>query len=389
MAKAYETVWDKQVPGLGIRKNKRGSSSWVFKYRHSGRQVWVTLGPADLLAAPEARAQAKKIRWEAKQGHTPMPSPRAESITVETLVKRFLDFCDEHMQLKSTEKYRSLARNHIIPMLGNRKVKDIRKSDIRKIHAQVGQKHRRAANMILEMVSSMWNRAIKQDWIPATAINPALGIERFPAVKRERWLTIDEMNRLAQALNTLEPFERAYFWLLILTGCRKSELAQLKWSQVDLENGSFYIRETKNGTPHWSPLAPQAVALLKALPRVNDFVFPGRKKNDHWQRPDKAWLRVRKSAGLDDVKLHDLRHTHGSWLAQQGNDLKLVGLSLNHRALQSTNRYVHFAKEALRTPLEQLASSLPIEPSSPPNSPPSVVIPFAKRTRTAAVTKEE
>lgn len=352
------TKWDQLVPGLGIKRNKRGSV-WVLKYRFAGRQVWTTLGDIEMLTREEARALARVRKWAAKNGEAPPPKRRSSSL-------RVVDFCKIYLerhakpQKKSWHKDQSRIRLYIAPLLGHLRLTDVDKRLIATIHQDIGSTKPYAANRVLEQLQTMFNLAAEWGYMPENLKNPAAGIRAFPETKRTRWLTSEEMSRLAAVLGSLPGGYSTYFWLLLLTGCRRSEMATLRWSHVDLEAGFIHFPKTKSGKPHTLPLSSAAMALLCALPARNAYVFPGRKKDDHWKRPDKVWQKIRRAANIPDVRLHDLRHTAASWLVQQKHSLETVRALLNHSTLHTTQRYTHLGNEHLREALEDYSKTLPV-----------------------------
>ncbi len=348
--------WDKSVPGLGIRRNQKGLV-WILKYRSSGKQLLVTLGPVDLISVDEARALAQRLKWEAKQGNGPQPKPRLLKKTVAELCSEYLERYARPRK-KSWYKDEERIRGHIIPALGKHQVRDVTQADIANLHSKIGAKTPTTANRTLENLHKMFKLAVQWGYLPAGSINPAKGIERFPEVTKTRSMNKKELSRAIQAIDRDLPLNRRiYFWLLLITGARKTEILTLKWSDVDLDNGFVNIGITKNGEPHTLPLPANTLQMLRGLPRDSEWVFTGR-KGQHWKRPDKIWWEIRDRIDLRDVSLHTFRHTCASLLLQKNYPLKVVGEVLNHRSLTATNRYAHLEKEHLRNVLEDHAINL-------------------------------
>jgi integrase len=193
-------------------------------------------------------------------------------------------------------------------------------------------------------------------FVPEDHHNPAQGIDDYREHKRDRWVTPEELPRLAQAINE-EPNESARnaLWLCLLTGARKSELLTARWDWIDWTRGELRLADTKAGRVHHLPLSAPALALLREIPRVegNPFILPGKVPEAHLVNVSKPWGRVRAAAGVDDVRLHDLRRTVGSWLAQAGNSLHLIGRVLNHSKQSTTAVYARFGEDSVRAALEQ------------------------------------
>jgi integrase len=198
-------------------------------------------------------------------------------------------------------------------------------------------------------------------FVPENATNPARGIDKFKEHKRDRWVTPEELPRLAAAI-TQDPnlYVRAAVWLYLLTGVRKTELLKARWEDVNFVRCELRLLETKAGRTHYIPLSPPALALLRALPRQegNPYLLPGAKSGHHLVNIAKSWRRVRKVAGVEDVRLHDLRRTVGSWLAQAGNSLPLIGRVLNHTDPKTTAVYARLGDDPARKALADHAQRI-------------------------------
>lgn len=169
------------------------------------------------------------------------------------------------------------------------------------------------------------------------------------------------MPRLAEAIDNEENlYARKAIWLYLLTGLRKTELLQARWSDIDWNLQEITIPATKNGRPHHLPLSSEAMALLRDMPQQQDnpYLFPGRDGGKNLVNIDKAWRRIRDEAGVPDVRLHDLRRTVGSWLAQSGNSLHLIGRVLNHRTPSTTQIYARFGNDQVRDALESYGQNI-------------------------------
>ena len=181
----------------------------------------------------------------------------------------------------------------------------------------------------------------------------------------ERFLTPEELYRLGQALDTA-PAERlasvhasAALRLLVLTGCRRNEILGLRWEDVDFESGEMRFGDSKTGA-RVAPLPPPAEKVLEGLPRFpdNPWVFPGRKKGMRQRNIQDSWSRVRERAGLDGVRLHDLRHSYASRALASGESLSMIGDLLGHRKVQTTARYAHLARDSVRESTARVAESI-------------------------------
>lgn len=185
--------------------------------------------------------------------------------------------------------------------------------------------------------------------------NPATGIQLHPEKSRDRWITSDELPRIAEAIEQ-EPnvYARAALWLYLLTGVRKSELLSARWDDVNWDRSELRLGETKAGRVPYVPLSEAALSILQPLPRQqgNPYILPGKKNGHHLVNIAKSWRRVRKAAGVEDIRLHDLRRTVGSWLAHAGNDINLIAKVLNHSNLSTTAVYARFSQDVVHQAME-------------------------------------
>jgi integrase len=225
------------------------------------------------------------------------------------------------------------------------------------MHRAIGEKRPGAANRAITLCSSMFSRAEDWGWIPLRS-NPCYRMRRYKERKMERFLSPVERARLESVLVAAEkatkgapeylgPGNVLAVRLLALTGCRKSEISNLRWSHVDLEHAELRLPDTKTGLS-LRPLTPQAVALLRAL-RAQAPVGQGlvcvSETGERLHGVGRAWLAIRRRAGLDDVRLHDLRHSAASDALAAGVPLAMVGAMLGHKSPATTARYAHLADE--------------------------------------------
>ena len=191
------------------------------------------------------------------------------------------------------------------------------------------------------------------------------GVARFKVEKHERFLTREELHRLGEALRAA-PAERlasvhaaAAIRLLVLTGCRRNEILCLRWDDLNFDSGEMRLRDSKTGA-RTVPMAPSAADVLRGLPRTPDspWVFPGKKKGTRLVNLNDSWDRVRRRAGLDGVRLHDLRHTFASRALALGEGLPMIGDLLGHRMVNTTARYAHLARDSVRDSSAKIAADI-------------------------------
>jgi len=338
--------WDNGVPGFGLRVFATGLRTYVCAYRLQRRRRIASLGRATLLTLDEARKKAVRYLGLAASNFDPQAEADALSsaITVGTLIKLYVE--NHAKKKKKTWKQdESYLQRWLEPKYGPRPVTTLTSADIERIHADKGSDHPHAANSFIEVVRKMFNWARTTGKVPRDFANPGVGIVRFPHVRRRRFVTTVEMPRLLAAIDTEdEEYARHAIWLLLLTGLRLNELLKAKWSDVDWDFRTLFVGLTKNGEPVLAPLSDAAIKRLQQVPRIenNVYIICGKKPGTHLVDLHPAWYRIRKAAQMEDVRLHDLRRTVGSWLVQHGESLHLVGQILNHKDPKTTAGYAYF-----------------------------------------------
>ena len=206
-----------------------------------------------------------------------------------------------------------------------------------------------AAARSLAVLAAMLQFGVGRRLLPS---NPARGVKLYKGEKKERFLSEAEVSRLAETLATMEAehalpaVAAAAIRLLLLTGCRKSEILSLRWKLIDFERGYLSLPDAKGGA-RMVPLAAPALEILAALPHTSEWVLPATKGDGHYVGLGKAWERVRRRAELDGVRAHDLRHSFASFAVADGATLYLVGKVLGHRQARTTEVYADRERAAL------------------------------------------
>jgi len=383
----WSTLWDSTLSGFGMRVRGTGRKTFVVFYRtRAGEKRLITLGRFPELSVDDARKQARLVLGDASQGGDPLAERKRlrRSPTVGQLSHQYLELHSK-LHKRSWKDDAQRIKAYVVPPLGARKAESVRRADIAALLREVGTRGRYVANQTLALVSSIYNWGEREGLLPEGHANPCRGVQRFRVESRDRWLSAAEIRAILESVE-LEgnEFVRAYFWLALLTGCRKRELLCVKWSDVDLELGLLRLGVTKSGRVHYVPLAKHAQTILRRLPQATDavHVFPGREKGQALSVPaiDQAWRRIRARANARDARLHDLRRTVGSWLAQSGASLHLIGHVLNHRSTATTAIYARFATDSARAVLERHADAVLIASVSGEISAPLALDGSGKRT---------
>jgi integrase len=369
-----QIIWDSEIIGLGVRCFPSGVRSFVLNYRtEGGRKRRITLGSYGAMTLKQARDAANNELHAARNGDD--PAERKRQARIEEMrgitFKAFAPIYVENARTRGNpgrkkglrpkktwrEDEKRLER-HVLPAWGKRKLTDITTADVRRLHASIAAPYE--ANRVLALVSIMFRAAIAMGHLPDGHPNPARDVDMNEEQSRDRFVTEAEMPRLMKAIAEEEdPHLRGAFLMYLLTGMRRAELCRLKWSDIDFDARTLRLGMTKNGRPHILPLSDAAIGLLGEMPRLlgNPYVVASPKIHGqawHVDQITKRWGSVRKRAKLGDVRLHDLRRTVGSWMADPkgGANLPLIGKVLNHANASTTEIYARFQDEATRAALQ-------------------------------------
>jgi len=354
--KDWDVRWDSELTGFGIRLYPGGKKSFVLSYRIMGQKKLMVIGNYGALTPDEARNIAKIKLAEIIQGGDPAleKKNKAKNKTMGEFSSLYIEnYAKKHKKTWQEDQRR--IKKHIFHIWNKKPIKLITKSDILAMHNKIGLKTPYEANRLLRQLSKMFEIAKEWGYLDHRDENPAKGIKLFKEKKRDRWLTHHELPGLIEAVDQEQNlYARIAIWLYLLTGMRKSELLTSKWSDIDFERKELRLDETKSGKIHYVPLSDAAMDLLDRVPRLSDnpYIIPGNISGKHLVNISKPWNRIRKAAGLEDVRLHDLRRTVGSWLAQSGNSLHLIGKVLNHTNQSTTAIYARFAQDDVRNALQ-------------------------------------
>lgn len=359
--------WDDEIPGFGVRVFPPGATdrcrkSFVLSYRSHGRKRLLTIGVYGVFTLDQARDKARSYLGKVVDGRDPLEDrkKKTQGQTFRELAEAYIErHARPHKKTWKTDQSR--LKKYILPVFGSHRVKAIRRTDIATLHQKIGKKKPYEANRNIALISVIFSCAKEWGYLEESAVNPATKIKPFDEEKRDRWVTTKELPKLAKAIDGEENiFIRACFWLYLLAGVRKNELLQSKWEDISFDTQELRLPKTKSGKTHYVPLSGPAIALLENLPRIdgNPYVFPGRKKGKHLVNIDKTWRKIREKAKIEDVRLHDLRRTVGSWLAQSGSPLHLIGKVLGHSNLKTTAIYSRFAQDHVKEALETYGKRL-------------------------------
>ena len=358
-------LWDDDLHGFGLRVYPSGRKVFVLSYRAKGQKRLATIGPYGVLTVDEARQKASRLLYAVGEGADPVEEKREyrREPTLTEFAARYLEQHGPKKKASSLLSDRRLLDRHILPRLGQRKVRDLDRVDVTRLHHEM-----RAtpilANRALALVSKMMNLA--EAWgVRPDGTNPVRHVDRYAERPKERYLSPAELTRLGEALRAVEatgeehPSALLAIRLLALTGARRNEILELMWSSVDFDRAELVLADSKTG-PKRIPLPTAALKLLKEAPRVtgNPYVCPGERDGGHFIGLQRPWDRIRTLAGLAGVRLHDLRHTHAATGVSAGLALPLVGKLLGHTHAATTQRYAHLRDDPVRAAAERVAGEI-------------------------------
>ena len=381
-------VRDTNVKGFVLVVTPAGARSYAVDYRAgSGRgspKRRLTIGKHGSPWTPEtARTEAKRLLTEVAAGRDPATARKEDrkALTFGELIDLYLSEGVGHKKPSTLKADRGRIEHHLRPLLGKLRADRIVRADVERMRnsvaagktaEKVGDGDRRrpgsiatggkgAAAQCVALVSTIFVFAIERS---LCAGNPARGVKKAPVRKVERFLSESEIAQLAEALDAEversgNPYPSAAIRLLLLTGCRRSEIVNLFWDHVDFERECLRLPDSKTGAKIVYLNAP-ARALLQQLPRManNPRVIPGTRADSAGAAIEKAWASARATAGLADIRLHDLRHSFASVGAAGGLSLPIIGALLGHKHASTTARYAHLSADPLRAANDEVGARI-------------------------------
>ena len=383
---AGSVLWDADVRGFGVRRQRR-DAVYILKYRANGKQRLYTIGPhGSPWTVERARNEAQRILGEVARGTDPslLRSKMKAAPTLNTFAKRYLEeVSDTHKKASTARGDRLILNRHILPLLESRKVAEIDRSDVARLHA--GMKGTPIlANRALALLSHMLNYATDKGERP-DGPNPCRKVKRYQERARERFLSEAELASLGAAITEAEtngvpwhpnpdrkvkhaPKEEnrrvkidfyvvAALHLLLFTGARLREVLHLRWENVDFERGVLFLPDSETGKKTIILNAP-ALAVLNSLDKIGPYVIAGERLDKPRADLKRPWALVRQRAGLEGLRIHDLRHTYASFGAGGGLGLPIVGKLLGHVRASTTQRYAHLDNDPLRKAAEAIGGRI-------------------------------
>ncbi|MHB1934816.1 MAG: tyrosine-type recombinase/integrase [Leptospirillum sp.] len=350
-------VRDDEVPGLVVKVYPTGRKTFFLDVLTDGKHDMFKLGVWPDLNVAQVREKARKMRGDLAQGK----NPKAEKKEGITLGEFFLVYMERHGSLKKSSGNDRHSFEKYLKQWGNQILSGITRSKIEALHKTIGKEMPVQANRVLALLSTMFSKAII--WGYHKGENPCRGVKKFREVSRDRFLSGEELARFFEALDLTEnPAFQDFILLSLFTGARKSNVLSMRWKDIDFERSVWKIpgELSKNGDPMQIPLGPDVLDILRRRRAETSsvFVLPGPGVKGHYMEPKRAWGTLLKRSKLEDLRIHDLRRSMGSWMTIGGTSLPIVGKALGHKTSQATSIYARLNLDPVRAAMDQAVEAM-------------------------------
>ncbi len=355
--RTIRNVRDAELKGYGVRVMPSGTKRYFIHSQHRGHRVWKIVGDAAVMPEAEARTRARSMLAALRDDRDIDSATEVFGNTLfETVAEEVFVRYGRRWKPRTLAVNRRYLKRQILPFFAGRPIAEIDREEVqrwfRSLHAVPA-----AANRSAPILSVIMRQAEAWGLRPESG-NPCKSIRRYRQKRSERFLSPEEYRRLGMVLDRHEedcPLRVAALRLLLLTGCRKSEIVTLEWRFY--RDGRLYLADSKTG-PRTVWLCAAAREVLDGLPRSSRFVFPIAGRRAPWLWLDRFWGEVRTEADLDDVRLHDTRHSFASMALSSGETIRTVGRLLGHENAATTLKYAHLSDATVRETVEALAPLL-------------------------------
>jgi len=382
-ARDYQ-IFDSEVRGFAVCIYRGGGRAFTLDYRYAGRQRRMTFGRWPEWSVSAARTRAKELRRDIDAGGDPLANRDnlREAPRVTDLIARYVEVHLTHLARLNAADQRSMMEKLIAPAWGRMLVTEVSSYDVELLLTKVAEGRARPAkskpnnrvrklqgtrptpvraNRVGEVVRKMFAYAVKWGW---REDNPAMGFRRRMETPRERYLSQQEIVHLGMALDAAEDMRAAnIIRLCMLTGARVGEVRQARFEDFNLEHLTWTkpATTTKQRRVHRVPISDEAAVIVRQCRQAVfagcPWLFPGDTPGQPVQEVRRFWRRIQKEAGIEDVRIHDLRHTFASLLVSGGASLEMIGKLLGHSQMQTTQRYAHLMDSPLRAGVDAVASA--------------------------------
>ena len=355
--KRYD-VRDDVIPGLFLRVFPTGARSFALDRMMRGRRRFATLGSADAMTIPEARAEARRLIATFADTAKKDGGPRTPGHPMDAFAAEFLDRQARHWKPATLESNAYMVRKYILPAFGHMTVDAIAIAHVKDWFASMAEQPG-SANRAMPVLSTMMRMAELWGYRRHNS-NPCKNAKRYRMEPKARFLTAEEMARLNAVLTRDEfycPQAVAVIRLLMLTGCPSAKSSRSNGTGFAASESTFPMRSP--GRARSGCRAPRAV--IDVIPRYSPdcpFLFPARPPTRHIENFDYQWNRIRSEAGLPGLRLHDLRHSWASTAATNGVDMVTIAKLLGHALVETTERYVHLSDHSVADAADRVSNRI-------------------------------
>ncbi len=351
--KGFMDIRDTENRFLRVRIYPTGRKTFYYVRKVAGRVRWIKLETFPEMTVYQARARCAELSGDIARGEDPTEKKPIHGMTFKALYDLFMDL-HSRPHKKRTRDDECIFRVHLRG-LGTRELSEISTDLLTKLHNRIGDESGKTiANRMLALVKSVFNYGLKNGYFEGG--NPGLGVRMFREKSRERFMSADELKRFFDALESKQtaPDMRDFFTLALFTGARRGNVQSMKWNDLDIDGGVWTVQsdESKSGDLMRVILSDEAIAILRrrleAIGGRSPYVFPSRGKTGHVTEPKTAWSDLLARAGIENLRIHDLRRTLGSWQAATGASLPVIGKSLGHKNQSTTAIYARLNLDPVR-----------------------------------------
>lgn len=355
--KLYQ-VYDTACRGLVLLVTPTGGKTFYRQGRIQGKVRRVKIGPFPTFSVTKAREKCEAINGNIAEGK-PVKTTTRGTLTFGDLWEQYWDEYATVKKAESSRKHDKWQWNKLLkPAWETVKATNIKKADVLELQGRVAKENGKVtANRMLSLAKKIFNHAIEAERLEA---NPAATVKKYREHSRERFLQPDEAPRFFKALAEFENQDMADFWLMCLfVGARQSNILAMRWRDIDFASAVWTIPKTKSGTSQRIPLVRQAIEILERRRNLSEYVFASHGKTGHLTRPGKAWDRLLAQAGIQDLTMHDLRRSLGSYQAAAGVSELIIGKTLGHApGSKATSIYARMNLDPVREGMATAAKAI-------------------------------
>ncbi len=352
-------VYDDQVRALACIVTKSGQKSFYVIKHHDGRARYVRIGSVDEIPLARARQIASDVLVDFRSGKDPVAArrPKSRGLRISVLFEEFMGYVREHRRPRTVTDYTWQWEKHLQDWAGSKTLQELRRRDVSALHTEIGRSGGHfIANRVLGTLRAAINHAIREHELDIP--NPAASIRFYAEPSRTRRLKPEELPQFFQAV-LAEPSDgiRDYVLLSLYTGARKANVLSMRWDQLDMQTGVWTIPhgEAKSGVELQVvlPQAAQEILHKRRADQEGPWVFPGKAPSGHLEQPESGWRRILKRAGLENLRIHDLRRSLASYQLDTGAPLEVIQKTLGHGNRAATEVYARMALDPVRQSLEK------------------------------------